>query len=99
MNTVVGLGHSLPRKHNFILTRESKRRKGGLGWFAAVDKGGCCMCKLTLLSAKRALNDFIKEAKLCASEGKGFASILTKGERIENDNERDGIKTSFKPSQ
>jgi hypothetical protein len=35
------------------------------------------MCKITLLSAKRSLEDFIGEARFCASEGKGFASMLT----------------------
>lgn len=35
------------------------------------------MCKVTLLSAKKSLEHFIGEARFCASEGKGFASMLT----------------------
>jgi hypothetical protein len=35
------------------------------------------MCKVTLQSARQSLDDFVAEARSCASEGRGFASMLT----------------------
>lgn len=58
------------------------------------------MPQATLLSAERSLQDFITEARSCALEGKGFASMLTILPVLlavgEADTSEEGMKTQIR---